>query len=114
MNEKIEKLATELFKELFNQKVKMIEKEDNNLEWLNIDFENNTRVCLGKEGNIVCNSFFANLIDKDKLREFALEQYKIMLPIADALRVQYLKDKKEQLKQEINDIEKKLKNGKAK
>lgn len=111
---KIEKLATELFKELFNQKVKIIEKENNYLEWLNIVFENDSRICLGKEGNIICNVFLTDFLNKEELRKFASEQYEMMLPITEALRIQNLKEKKEQLKQEIKDIEKELKDGKQK
>lgn len=107
---KIEELATELFKELFNQKVKTIEKENNNLEWLNITFANNSRICLGKEGTIVCNIFLTDLLNKEKLRDFATEQYKIMLPIAEAMHVQSLREKKEELKEELKQIERKLKN----
>lgn len=109
---RIEELATELFKELFNQPVKFIEKENDRLEWLNIYFENNSKISLGKEGNIVCGNFLMDFIDRNKLREFAIEQYKIMSRIADAMHIDTLKKRREKLQQEINDIEKLLKDGK--
>lgn len=107
---RINKLAEELFKELFNQPVKSVEKEK--LEWININFGNNIKICIGKEGNIVCCNFLTDFFNKKELKEFAIEQHKIMSRIADAMRTDTLQKRKEELQQEINEIEKELKDGK--
>lgn len=108
--EKINKLGSELLKELFNLKVKSLEKEDSYLEWINIEFEKNKTISLGKNGDIICSIFLTDFLNKEELREFVKQQYEIMLPLASTLRIQNLKNKKEELKEELKQIERELKN----